>query len=130
MPPDMKKICTYPGCTRLTTGGRCSEHRRQQYQDFQRDAERQRLYGTVRWQRMRKAQLERQPWCEDCLEADLYVAAKDVDHVERHEGDVEKFYSGALRSLCHACHSRKTAREVGFTSRGEGGQKSFGAGGS
>ena len=129
MPDGMWKTCSYPGCTELTRGGRCARHKKPEYQDFQRDPERQRLYGTAHWKRIRKAQLSAHPWCEYCLAAGRYTPATDVDHEERHEGDPEKFFSGPFQSLCHACHSRKTAQEVGFSSQGEGGQKSFDLGG-
>ena len=122
MPAGMWKTCTYPGCTRLVKAGRCSEHRQQQFSD--RDIERQRMYGTARWKRIRRAQLSAHPWCVECLAAGRYTPATDVDHVERHEGDPDKFFSGPLQSLCHSCHSVKTAQEVGSPSR-EGGQKSF-----
>jgi protein gp37/5-methylcytosine-specific restriction endonuclease McrA len=54
------------------------------------------------WQRVRAAKLAADPWCEDCGEP-----ATEVDHVlalsagGTHDAD-------NLRSLCHACHTRKT----------------------
>ena len=39
--------------------------------------------------------------------------ATDVDHVEDHKGNWEKFIDrDNLQSLCHRCHSRKTMREL------------------
>lgn len=38
----------------------------------------------------------------------------DVDHIVPHRGDPELLYDEAnLQSLCHECHSKKTAREDG-----------------
>jgi 5-methylcytosine-specific restriction protein A len=110
MPYAALRPCTYPGCTELVRGGRCSKH----CLFVERDPERQRLYGR-RWRRMRQAYLAEHPWCEECLSEGRYVAATDVHHKERHEGDASKFYGSDLQALCHACHSRKTAEEVGFS---------------
>ena len=46
------------------------------------------------------------------MRANIYTPATDVHHKVRHEGDIDKFLSDDLESLCHACHSRKTAEEV------------------
>jgi 5-methylcytosine-specific restriction protein A len=42
----------------------------------------------------------------------IYTPATDVHHVERHSGDVEKFYTNNLQALCHSCHSKKTVVEM------------------
>jgi hypothetical protein len=34
-----------------------------------------------------------------------------ADHVEPHNGDVNKFFLGALQSLCQPCHDRHKKRE-------------------
>lgn len=47
-----------------------------------------------------------------CLEGNVHTAATDVDHIEPHHGDVEKFFAGPFQSLCHRHHSQKTAGEV------------------
>ncbi|MFA5379199.1 MAG: HNH endonuclease signature motif containing protein, partial [Dehalococcoidia bacterium] len=50
--------------------------------------------------------------------------ATDVDHIEPHCGDYDKFWDESnLSALCHSCHSRKTAREdggFGRTARSKG----------
>jgi 5-methylcytosine-specific restriction protein A len=101
-------------------GGRCELHRAKPFQRFQRDQAIQRLYNTARWKRRRAEQLAREPWCAECLQLEQYTPATDADHIERHNGDLQKFFSGKLQSLCHAHHSRKTAEEVGFTAQGRG----------
>ena len=66
------------------------------------------------WRKIRAAQLAAYPWCARCLDDDVYRLATEVDHVEPHRGDREKFLRGPFESLCKSHHSRKTAREVGF----------------
>jgi hypothetical protein len=56
-------------------------------------------------------QLARQPLCDECSRANMVVPATDVDHVHGWATEQE-FYRGPLQSLCHVCHSRKTAGEV------------------
>jgi 5-methylcytosine-specific restriction protein A len=94
--------------------GRCARHA--QEHAFVRDRERQGLYDR-QWQRIRKQYLTAFPWCADCLEQGRYTAATDVHHEIPHRGRRAVFLSSPLRSLCHACHSRRTSLEV----RGRGG---------
>lgn len=116
MPFSAARPCSYPGCNTLVRGGsRCSVHKADT--SFQRDPRMQALYNTGRWRVIRKAQLAREPWCKAHLEKGEYVPATDVDHIERHGGDPEKFFNGPFQSLCHACHSSKTAEEVGWAKR-------------
>lgn len=61
------------------------------------------------WQKKRAAQLRREPWCRSCRAEGRRVRATDVDHViPRPEGTDDP---SNLQSLCHACHSRKTAAD-------------------
>jgi hypothetical protein len=46
------------------------------------------------------------------LRASIYTPATDVHHLERHNGNLLLFLTSPLESLCHICHSRKTANEV------------------
>lgn len=60
----------------------------------------------------REQQLQRQPLCEECLKNDIVEPATDVDHIEPFNGREELFTDlRNLRSLCHSCHSRKTASQ-------------------
>jgi 5-methylcytosine-specific restriction protein A len=102
------KPCSYPGCSELVRYGRCSKHKTAQPQ---RDLQVHRLYDR-KWKARRRAHLAEHPWCEDCLEQNLYTEATDVHHENRHRGDAETFLSSPLRSLCHSCHSRRTAAET------------------
>ena len=110
MPTSALRPCSYPGCTNLVRSGRCELHPVQVVD--QHHSEHQKLYNTAKWDRLRRLQLSKQPWCEECLRANIYTPATDVDHIEPHRGDPIKFYTGKLQSLCTPCHSRKTAGEV------------------
>lgn len=117
MPTAALKPCKFPGCQALVASGRCAEHaglvakdpiRRQ---PWDRNKQTQRLYDR-RWQRRRVRQLAEHPWCGDCLDDGVYSPATDVHHEVRHRGDAAVFWSSPLLSLCHECHSRRTASEV------------------
>ena len=120
MPNAAMKPCAYPGCSNLVSGGYCEKHKASR--QAVRDMASQGLYGTRLWKRIRERQLAKDPWCADCLRTGIYVSATDVDHVERHMGDKDKFFRGPFQSLCHSCHSKKTASETGFSMKGVGDQ--------
>src|SRR3990172_4974402 len=109
MPQSALRPCAYPGCDELVRSGQCDQHITGQ---LQRHPERQRLYDR-HWQKRRVIQLTIQPWCEDCLAVVIYEPATEPHHVERHNGNREKFINGELISLCKSCHSRRTSREQG-----------------
>jgi 5-methylcytosine-specific restriction enzyme A len=69
------------------------------------------LYGTARWQRIRRQQLMAHPLCAFCLKRGSVVPATVVDHIEPHRGDRLKFFTGALQSLCKFCHD-STKRQI------------------
>ena len=116
MPSAALKPCSYAGCTNLVRSGRCPDHPAPN--TFVRDSDTQRLYNTLRWRKIRALQLQCEPWCADCLSHEIYTPATDVDHVIPHRGNEQLFYSGRLQSLCHSCHSSKTAREVFHSDQG------------
>ncbi|MCP4380626.1 MAG: HNH endonuclease [Hyphomicrobiales bacterium] len=80
--------------------------------DRRRDADRRRRrekpwrnwYERAAWLRRRAAQLVKQPLCERCLAEGRVVPATIAHHVERHEGDWDKFINGELASSCKTCH--------------------------
>jgi hypothetical protein len=70
-----------------------------------------------RWRKRARLQLAEHPLCAICLQSGKVEAAKVCDHIEPHRGDVNKFWTGPLQSLCWSCHSMiKQQQEVnGFS---------------
>lgn len=66
------------------------------------------------WRKLRKYILEQSPLCEHCDQRGLVVEATDVDHVN---GDPSDNSMANLQSLCHSCHSTKTAADHGKSVR-------------
>ena len=126
MPSAARKACAYGGCPNLVERGYCEVHRglaAAGQPDLHREWSR--LYNSARWRKIRARQLRREPWCAECLRSGVHTQATDVDHIVPHRGDVERFYHGALQSLCHQCHASKTAREVRSMLEGRGHEKVF-----
>jgi len=73
------------------------------------------LYDLSAWRGehgARRAQLNRQPLCERCLEYGLVVSAEAVDHKIPHKGNRTLFLDPANHaSLCTPCHSGDKQRE-------------------
>lgn len=113
--------CRHPGCGVLVPGGYCAVH--QPPKEDRRSAEAQAwrwMYGTDEWKILRGDQLLREPFCRECARRGVRRYATDVDHIRDHKGDWGVFTDPAnLESLCHSCHSRKTARELWQNRRGK-----------
>lgn len=62
------------------------------------------------WRKLRRYILTESPLCEHCDSKGLTVAATDVDHID---GDPSNNGMANLQSLCHECHSTKTAIDHG-----------------
>jgi 5-methylcytosine-specific restriction protein A len=107
-PTRSARPCSYPGCNELVYhGSRCGAHVETYHnQDWRA------WYQTPEWKRIRAAQLLKEPWCIECKKEGRMTVATDVDHIERHQGDKQKFFNGPFQSLCHSHHSSKTIREV------------------
>lgn len=63
-----------------------------------------RLYDRPRWRRIKTYQLHIHPLCAWCMNKGIVMAASVVHHVVPHKGDETSFFTGALISLCKACH--------------------------
>src|SRR6516164_9799832 len=68
------------------------------------------------WHRRARRQLQCEPLCAMCLSEGRIVAARIADHVEPHQGDPVKFWSGKLQSLCAHWSRTKFAEHRGFVS--------------
>lgn len=121
----MKRPCARPGCANLVERGYCAACVKQSPQAFgerQRGSAASRGYGR-RWQKARAGWLMAHPVCvdPDGLHVGVVKLATDVDHIQPHRGNQALFWDSAnWQSLCHACHSAKTAREDGGFGRRAG----------
>lgn len=62
------------------------------------------------WRVLRKSVLAGEPCCRHCVARGLTVTATDVDHWDNDSSNNDPLN---LVPLCHECHSRKTARDMG-----------------
>lgn len=64
------------------------------------------------WRKLSIRFRQQNPLCAICLANDLVTLATEVDHITpiKHEPERKLDWSN-LQSLCHSCHSRKTANE-------------------
>ena len=116
--PFLKK-CRRPGCFRMAAEGSdfCDKHQsppaRLVPSEDRRESAAQRGYGH-RWRKLRDWYIKAHPLCEECLRQGRVTKATDVDHIIPHKGDALLLFDvNNLQSLCHECHSRKTAGEDG-----------------
>lgn len=108
MPYKLKKPCAAPGCPNLTCGRYCEQHQRQgnrDYDKYYRDPAHQERYHSPAWNKIRKMKLNKDPLCEECMEAGRYTKATLVHHrLPLSEGGGNNPEN--LESLCAACHNR------------------------
>lgn len=120
MPLRPKKPCSAQGCNVLTRNPRyCDDHvdiaksAEAKRRERQRETSAQRGYN-YKWQQASKGFLAKHPLCSEHERCGEVVAATEVDHIVPHKGDMVLFWDrGNWQSLCHSCHSRKTASEDG-----------------
>ncbi|NTF69390.1 HNH endonuclease [Agrobacterium rhizogenes] len=70
-----------------------------------------RLYNGKRWRVMRDAQLSIEPLCRFCLITEEVTAATVVDHIRKHNGELDLFFDPSnLQSLCK--HHHDSAKQM------------------
>ena len=74
-----------------------------------------RLYDKRSWRRRSRLQLTMHPFCQWCLSRNVLTPASVVHHVERHEGNITKFWMSALISLCKQGHDADAQQPDGST---------------
>lgn len=98
------KLCSEPRCPLPATyRGRCAEHQRSVNRATHRNRH---IYGSKRWQMLRRRVLFEQPLCP-CGEI-----AVDVDHIVGLEQGGAPYERANCQGLCKSCHSRKTREEL------------------
>lgn len=115
------KLCACAGCGGFAVSGSpfCARHKaeadrrpRQLFRGTRRNrsAPYHHLYECARWKAVRRAQLERSPFCAVCG-----AKAAIADHIVPHKGDESLFFNeGNVQSLCWKCHSAKTLAENNY----------------
>jgi len=118
MPQRALKPCAHGGCHAVVRGGTyCPGHTKQHVRvrsradRAKRGTARQQGYDST-WEKVRALHLVAHPFCAECRTHGWVVRAKDVDHIVPFDGtgDPLRLDPMNLRSLCRACHNRKTHR--------------------
>ena len=111
MPLRAAKQCGKPGCGALTGASLCATHAREA-EAKRRESRANGFKYDRNWRKRRAAWLVERPMCEECRRQGVVRPATDVDHVVAlSAGGVDE--EGNYQSLCHECHSAKTARDDG-----------------
>lgn len=114
MPSRAQTHCTVPGCTELTSRGRCDLHSKRKARDRGRPSAHQRGYGA-KWRRFRRWFIARYPVCEcsgcgpKCCGG--RAATTEVDHIVPKAPGVLDVDEDHCQGLCRSCHGAKTMRE-------------------
>lgn len=117
MPKSPKKLCSSPGCRKLSVSGKskceaCSKEY-SKVKEAKRGTACQRGYG-YRWQKTSHGFLRNNPLCVECHNSGKIEPAIVTDHIIPHKGDMTLFWSRVnWQPLCKKCHDKKTAFEDG-----------------
>jgi 5-methylcytosine-specific restriction endonuclease McrA len=77
------------------------------YQATEEERERKRFYASVRWRKVRKWFLAKNPLCVHCQAKGRFTAATTVHHlVERLVDPSLAFKVENLEALCSSCHTK------------------------
>jgi 5-methylcytosine-specific restriction protein A len=110
----------------LDAPGFCDAHKqyepRKRYDRERTSSPHRRMYGTARWQKLRRMKLNENPFCESGILCDQFQTGRravstDVHHKlgVQDRPDLQWDFDN-LEALCHECHSHFTALHEGFAS--------------
>ena len=85
----------------------------------QRRDDRQALYNSGAWRRIRTIQLRKASLCQHCLEEGRLTVATVCDHINPVWESWQDFCRGPFQSLCRQCHSIKTAFDIPLVKKSE-----------
>ena len=106
MPRKPKRPCRHPGCSNLSDGVYCEDHRRL----YARENASSRGYDS-RWRAARKQYLRQHPLCAECYRNGTLTPATVVDHITPHRGNQKLFWDmDNWQPLCKVCHDYKTGK--------------------
>jgi 5-methylcytosine-specific restriction protein A len=111
MPAKPLRECKHAGCHELTRDGLCQAHalQHQREKDARRDTPAERGYDDT-WRKVRLMALKRDHYiCQRCGVG----GANEVDHIVPISRGGDRLRLDNLQTLCHRCHSKKTATEDG-----------------
>lgn len=106
-------LCSMLGCKEphAVRSSLCSKHGGSKADTVERKASNG-MYQTALWRGIRARQLSKQPLCASCLCSGRVSEAAHVDHVfPWNKIGKHAFAANLFQSLCHECHSVKTANE-------------------
>jgi 5-methylcytosine-specific restriction protein A len=113
-------LCVAPGCKTIVRDGtsRCEKHtktakkQKAEIREFNGGRANSKIYNSARWRRLSNKKRTVTPFCEDCEDQGITTLANVVDHIVELNDNPKLAYAWSnLRSLCHACHNKKTAEE-------------------
>lgn len=102
--------CLEPGCPTLVLTPRCPTHTLALERVYRQRGHRH-LYQTRRWKALSRRVLADNPICPG-VGGPCGAITEDVDHLHPVEDGGPMWSTANLQALCHACHSRKTRRDI------------------
>jgi 5-methylcytosine-specific restriction enzyme A len=112
MPGHMARVCTHPGCTRLSLdgSGRCPNHPRPKFDKRPRQDGAKRMAGR-KLQTERSRMVYENPLCAECERNGLVRLGTQRDHIiPWSQGGADTPDNTQL--LCDECHTLKTQAEI------------------
>jgi len=106
--------CRHPGCCVLVRDGYCPAHQPRGDRRSEESKSWRWMYATDEWRLdLRATSCCASPLAESEPRAVSESRRPMLTQIVDHKGDWERFRDrDNLESLCHSCHSRKTAREL------------------